>query len=75
MPATETHQTHASSKPLRILRLPEVTLRTGLPRGSVYEQMALGQFPQPISLTFRTVGWLETEIEAWIQTRVLARRV
>lgn len=60
--------------PTRILRLPEVSRRTGLPRGSIYEQMALGLFPKPIALTFRTVGWLECEIEAWIEARIRARR-
>jgi len=31
--------------PSRILRLPEVIKRTGLPRASIYQQMALGSFP------------------------------
>ena len=45
MPAAEILETNPDQKPMRILRLPEVTHRTGLPRGSVYEQISLGLFP------------------------------
>jgi prophage regulatory protein len=64
--------TSQSSLP-RILRLPEVISRTGLPRASIYQQMALGAFPKPIALTVRSRGWIESEIAAWIETRIVAR--
>jgi prophage regulatory protein len=57
----------------RILRLPEVILRTGLPRASIYQQMALGSFPKPIPLSTRSRGWIESEIQTWIEQRILAR--
>ena len=59
--------------PARFLRLPEVSRRTGLPRGSIYEQIGLGLFPKPVSLTNRTVGWIESEVDAWIEARIRAR--
>lgn len=62
-----------AAAPARILRLPEVIRRTGLPRGSIYEQMAIGLFPKPIALTFRTVGWVEREIDEWIIERIRGR--
>ena len=74
MPAAEILETNPDQKPMRILRLPEVTHRTGLPRGSVYEQISLGLFPGPITLTVRTVGWVEREIEEWIIARIQARK-
>jgi prophage regulatory protein len=43
----------------RILRLPEVKSRVGLCRASIYNHMAQGSFPKPISLGLRAVGWLE----------------
>jgi prophage regulatory protein len=53
-----------------ILRLPEVKVRVGLSRSSIYLAMSLDQFPKPIQLGTRAVGWLDSEIEQWIQRRV-----
>jgi prophage regulatory protein len=49
-----------------ILRLPAVKARTGLSRSSIYLRMRQRQFPQSVPLGPRIVGWLETDIEAWI---------
>jgi len=54
----------------KILRLPEVKARTGLARSSIYLRISEGRFPRPISLGDRAVGWLESEIEEWIQKRI-----
>lgn len=54
-----------------ILRLPTVKARTGLSRSSIYLRIASGTFPKPISLGSRAVGWLESDIEQWIETQVL----
>lgn len=50
----------------RILRLSEVKARTGLSRSTIYLHISNGIFPRPISLGARCVGWLESEIDAWI---------
>lgn len=52
-----------------ILRRPQVENKTGLGRSSIYRLIQLGQFPKPIKLTERSVGWLESEIDNWIQSR------
>ena len=58
-----------------ILRLPEVKARTGLSRSTIYLRVAEGKFPPPINLGERSVGWLESEIDAWIAKRIeLSRR-
>jgi prophage regulatory protein len=57
----------------RILRLPEVQNRTGKSRSSVYEDVEAGTFPKPIPLGKRAVGWIEDEIDSWIDTRVAER--
>jgi prophage regulatory protein len=59
-----------SPKPVRLLRLPEVVHRSGLPRASIYEQMAQGLFPKPVALSTRSRGWIEYEIEEWIAARI-----
>lgn len=58
----------------RILRLTDVKARTGLSRSSIYLNISKGQFPKHISLGARSVGWLESEIDAWIQSRIQSSR-
>lgn len=53
-----------------ILRLPIVKARTGLSRSTIYLRAAEGTFPRPVSLGARAVGWLESEIESWLSSRV-----
>jgi prophage regulatory protein len=52
------------------LRLPTVIARTGLSRSTIYEQMAQGRFPRPVGLGPRAVGWLESEVNAWLTARI-----
>ena len=54
-----------------ILRLPAVRARTGLSRSSIYLKISENNFPTPISLGGkRAVGWIETEIQAWIDQQI-----
>jgi prophage regulatory protein len=53
-----------------ILRLPQVKLRVGLSRSSIYLAVSKGKFPRPVSLGARAVGWLEAEVDAWLSQRV-----
>lgn len=54
----------------RILRLADVKDRTGLSRSTIYLNINNGGFPRPINLGGRCVGWLESEIDAWIIARI-----
>lgn len=63
-----------SNTSTRILRLPDVKNRTGLSRSTIYALVKNGSFPKYISLGVRSVGWLESEIEAWIEARINASR-
>lgn len=53
----------------KILRRPDVQDRTGLSRSTIYAMMATGTFPKPIPLGIRAVGWAESEIAAWLESR------
>jgi prophage regulatory protein len=53
-----------------ILRLPEVKKSTGLSRSTIYARITQGTFPKPVSLGGRAVGWLEAEIQEWLQRRI-----
>ena len=53
----------------RILRRPEVQNRTGLSRSTIYAAMTEGQFPKPVRIGKRAVGWTESAIAAWLESR------
>ena len=57
-----------------ILRLPAVKATTGLSRSTIYLRVTEGTFPKPVGLGSRAVGWLEAEIQDWVQRRIAARR-
>lgn len=59
----------------RFLRLADVKARTGLSRSAIYLNISRGIFPRNINLGSRTVGWLESEIDAWIQARIDQRSI
>jgi len=53
----------------RFLSFREVQQLTGLSRSTLYRQMKLGMFPKARSISTRKVGFLEKELELWIQER------
>lgn len=59
----------------RFLRLSDVKARTGLSRSTIYLKISKGTFPRHISLGARCVGWLESEIDAWMQNRIDQRQI
>jgi prophage regulatory protein len=54
----------------RILRLPQVLDRTGLSRSSLYRLHAAGSFPRRVQISQRSVGWIESEVDAWLASKV-----
>ena len=58
---------------MRFMRLTEVIRDTGLGRSSIYKRIAEGEFPKPVPLGGRAVGWVSDEIEAWILERIEER--
>lgn len=57
-----------------ILRLPAVKARTGLSRSTIYLRISKNEFPAPISLGGRAVGWLELDVNAWVSEKIEASR-
>jgi prophage regulatory protein len=53
-----------------ILRLPSVISVTGLSRSTIYQKIKTNDFPKPINLGPRAVGWLQSEIDDWIALKV-----
>lgn len=54
----------------RFLREKEVRARTGLSRTTRWRLEQAGDFPIRRRLSTNAIGWLESEIEAWMQARM-----
>ncbi len=59
-----------STQSKRILKIPEVSQRTALSKSSIYDLIKAGQFPKQIKLSARSVGWLESDVDNWLDARI-----
>jgi prophage regulatory protein len=57
------------SQSYKILRRPDVEAATGLKRSMIYLLVSRGEFPRPVKLSVRAVGWRDTDVAAWIASR------
>ena len=55
-----------------IVRLPRAIEKTGLSRSTIYALISRGEFVTKIKLSPRTMGFLESDLDAWITARVAA---
>ena len=64
---------------LTILRRKQVEARTGLSRSTIYSKLKHNpkrpgdydpSFPVPISIGAKAVGWIESELDAWLTAQV-----
>lgn len=55
----------------RLLKLPEVESITGKGRTSIYRDPT---FPKPIKIGPRASAWVESEVIAWIESRIVERQ-
>lgn len=54
----------------KILRLQPVIARIGISRSNLYAKVGRNEFPAPIKLGARAVGWIEQEIDDWISNQI-----
>ena len=57
----------------KLLRLKQVQALTGLSRSHLYSLASKGQFPKSVKLSQKSVGWIETEVQDWIDARIKQR--
>ena len=55
-----------------IIRLRKVIEKTGLSRSTIYNLINSNQFVPKIQISVRAIGFLESDIDAWIAARVAA---
>lgn len=70
----DAHQRHQLADAPVFLRRKQVEARTGLSRSTIYLHIQQGTFPAPVHLGVRAVGWIESEITAWIADRIETSR-
>lgn len=58
-----------STNKIGVLRLPAVTQKVGLSRSTIYLMMKRNEFPRSVKLSLRAVGWLQADIDAWLEYR------
>jgi prophage regulatory protein len=55
----------------QMLRPKQVVERTGLSRTTIWRQVRAGTFPAPIELGVNSIGWPESIISEWLDSRTL----
>lgn len=74
-PAQTNSSKSLSQKPPTIIRLKQVLERTGLSRSTIYDKINPKSprydltFPKQVSLGIGSVGWYESELICWIESR------
>lgn len=58
---------------LKFLSIKQVCEKTSLSRNMIYKYRASNNFPDAIEISEGRIAFLESEIDAWMQERVLAR--
>jgi prophage regulatory protein len=57
-----------------IIRLRQTIEKTGLSRSTIYNLINAGTFVPKIQISTRAIGFLESDVDAWIESRVAASR-
>lgn len=59
-------------QPDKILRTAEVMQMTGMSRSTLWRAYRHGDFPSPIQITDKSVGWRLSDVQRWIADRPVA---
>ena len=57
----------------QLLKIDEVINKTKICRAKIYQLMELNEFPKSVKLGQRSVAWVESEVDAWIEKRIQER--
>lgn len=54
----------------RLIRVPEVLRRVGFSRTTMYELIKEGRFPDKVIIGERSVAFVESDIDSWIENTI-----
>ena len=57
-----------------LMRLPEVIKLTGFRRSQIYRLVNIGEFPKQVKISSKSVAWLESELEEWMDKKIQESR-
>ncbi|MBH0040260.1 AlpA family transcriptional regulator [Pseudoalteromonas sp. SWN166] len=60
---------------MRLIKLKEVIQKTSLGHSSIYKFIAEKSFPKQVSLGAKSVAWVESEVDDWIEERIEERNI
>lgn len=69
----------SAERPIVIIRIKQVQLRTGLSRSTIYNKLNPQSpqhdpsFPKQKALGTTSVGWVESEVDDWLKKRLIAK--
>lgn len=58
---------------ISILRIKEVSARTGLKPEAIYRLGREGKFPRPVKISEFSSGWVASEVQDYLAQRLAAR--
>lgn len=67
------------SNPIKVLRIKDLIGKVGMARSTIYDRLNPksprydSSFPKPIKLGLSAIGWLEHEVDTWIETLIKQR--
>ena len=67
------------NKTIKVLRIKDLMRKIGMARSTIYDRINPksprydSAFPKPIKLGLSAVGWLEHEINAWVEKLIIQR--
>ena len=71
---TSSRTSDGAANGLRILRFPDVVTKTGLSKSAIYGRIRSCEFPVPVPLGPRAVGFVEHEVEDWLERLIRRSR-
>lgn len=60
--------------PKKLLRLSEVLNRTGYSKAWIYRLLKENRFPQSVKIGSRSIAFVESEVDDWINQRIAESR-
>lgn len=57
-----------------LIRMPEVMRRAGYGKAWIYRLISQDKFPKPVKIGSRSIAFVESEIDEWINQRIAESR-
>ena len=59
----------------KLIRIKSVLGMTGISKSYLYQLVSKGDFPRPVQLVQggKSVAWIESEVQSWVESRIQAR--